>query len=260
MLWHPLPGLPGVSVALGLAVGFLALWWLARVGREARAGYVPGWAWWAVPGLVLLPLAAELDVPALFGLGAALLLLAEFWLFAYVRPPQRPSPAWPALGVLVGGALVWRTVNAGAPVLLALGAGLLLAGAAGLVSAALWPAPRPAVPSPGLALRFARARVPERPELNVQLAPAGAYVRNVSPHKLALAGWSPAGVNAWLPVRGPDGRPKAVLASGEVALLPVTAWDSGVRVWYGPAATPSEAHLFRADWTPAARAADRVLN
>jgi hypothetical protein len=93
----------------------------------------------------------------------------------------------------------------------------------------------------------------------VTLSERGAHLKNISRRPLLLAGWSPAGINAWYRVRGPDGRVLAELRSGQEALLPMNGRDSGVRVWYGPDPT-GDPLLFRADWTPPARADQRVLN
>lgn len=272
-----------MSGALALCVALIAAQWLWRVGREARLGFTPGVAWWAVPGLMCLLLAAILDVPALFGVGAALLLLAEFWPPAYRRPRSRPDPAWPAVGAvlsLVAVVGVLRREALGAPgggagpqpVLLTLLLGLSVASAAGLLGALRFPkaATRPAL---GFQARWNRTLTPDWPELNVTLSERGAHLRNVSRTPLRLAGWSPAGMNAWYRVRDEQGRVLAELAAGQVALLPVTPFDSGVRVWYGPVegrrgadprgeqdAGSPPARLFRADWTPAAHAARRVLN
>ncbi|MBB6016724.1 hypothetical protein ACFP9V_17060 [Deinococcus radiopugnans] len=247
-----------------LVLGLIALYWLLRVGREARLGYLPGVAWWAVPGLALLLLTPTLDVPALFGLGAAALLLAEFWPLPYRRAPRRPSPAWPLVSVLIGVALAFSILQVQRPEPLAFVAALcaLLAGMAGLLGAALYPA-RGAAPKASATLNFQtrwhRTVTPEWPDLSVTLSEQGAHLKNISPRPVRLAGWSPAGINAWFRVRGPDGEVLSELRVGQEALLPVGERDSGVRVWYGPDKSP-EAHLFRADWTPVGRAEQRVLN
>lgn len=247
-----------------VVLGLIALYWLLRVGREARLGYLPGVAWWAVPGLALLLLTPTLDVPALFGLGAAALLLAEFWPLPYRRAPRRPSPAWPLVSVLIGVALAFSILQVQRPEPLAFVAALcaLLAGMAGLLGAALYPA-RGAASKASAALNFQtrwhRTVTPEWPDLSVTLSEQGAHLKNISPRPVRLAGWSPAGINAWFRVRGPDGEVLSELRAGQEALLPVGERDSGVRVWYGPDKSP-EAHLFRADWTPVGRAEQRVLN
>lgn len=248
-------------------MALIAAQWLWRAGREARLGFCPGAAWWAVPGLVCLLLAPILDVPALFGVGAAGLLLAEFWPLAYRRQATRPEPAWPAVGTVVSLVAIWGVLRGEPqPALLAALLGLALASGAGLLIA--WRFPAATAPqSLNFQARWNRAVTPEWPELNVTLSAQGAHLRNVSRTPLRLAGWSPAGMNAWYRVRDEQGRVLAELAAGQVALLPVTPQDSGVRVWYGPAdrrrgkaAETEPARLFRADWTPAALASQRILN
>lgn len=262
--WLDLGPLSGLTGPYALALGLIALYWLLRVGREARLGSLPRVAWWAVPGLALLLLTPTLDVPALFGLGAAALLLAEFWPLPYRRAQGRPSPAWPLVSLLIGAALVFSAWQVPRPELLALVAALcaLLAGVAGLLGAALYPA-RGAAPKASAPLNFQtrwhRTVTPEWPDLSVTLSEQGAHLKNISPRPVRLAGWSPAGINAWFRVRGPDGEVLSELRAGQEALLPVGERDSGVRVWYGPDTSP-QAHLFRADWTPVGRADGRVLN
>lgn len=254
----PLEPLGPVSGALALCVAVIAGYWLGRVAREARARFRPGVAWWGVPGLAALLAAAIVDVPALFGIGAAALLLAEFWPDAYRPAAARPAFAWPAVGAVTGGALVVGVLGqAPQPLLLVFALALLLAGVGGLVASALYVAGRPVL---GFQARWNTPHVPEWPELNVTLTERGAQLKNVSRGRVRLAGWSPAGVNAWYRVRGEDGRVLAELRAGQVALLPVSEWDSGVRVWYGRGRVDAPARLFRADWTPAARAAERILN
>ncbi|GHF34425.1 hypothetical protein HNQ07_000134 [Deinococcus metalli] len=256
----PLEPLGPVSGALALCTALIAGYWLGRVGREARARFRPAVAWWSVPGVAALLAAAIVDVPALFGVGAAALLLSEFWPHAYRPSRGRPAFAWPAVGAVTGGALAVSVLGQPPqPLLLVLALALLLAGVAGLVASALYPRAerRPAL---DFQTRWNTTVVPEWPELDVTLTERGAHLKNVSRGKVLLAGWSPAGVNAWYRVRGEDGRVLAELRAGQEALLPVSAWDSGVRVWYGRAGADAQARLFRADWTPAARAAERVLN
>lgn len=253
-----------VTGMYALVVALIALHWVLRVGREARLGYLPSVAWWAVPGLAMLLLTPTLDVPALFGLGAAALLLAEFWPLPYRRASRRPSPAWPLVWVLIGGVLALNMWQAGQAEPLAFVAALsaLLAGLAGLLGVALYPARGTAAktrPALNFQTRWHRTVTPDWPDLSVTLSAQGAHLRNISPRPVRLAGWSPAGINGWFRVRGPDGEVLSELRAGQEALLPVGERDSGVRVWYGPDKSP-EAHLFRADWTPVGRADQRVLN
>ncbi|MFK7601752.1 hypothetical protein ACI3L1_06025 [Deinococcus sp. SM5_A1] len=253
-----------VSGLYALVIGLIALQWLLRTAREARLGYLPRVAWWAVPGLALLLLTPTLDVPALFGLGAAALLLAEYWPLPYRRVSARPSPAWPLVSVLIGAALAFGILQNQRPEPVAFVAALcaLLAGMAGLLGVVLYPAKGAAAktrPSLNFQTRWHRTVTPEWPDLSVTLSEQGAHLKNISKRPVRLAGWSPAGINAWYRVRGPDGEVLSELRAGQEALLPVGERDSGVRVWYGPDKA-QEAHLFRADWTPLGRADGRVLN
>nr|WP_221269812.1 hypothetical protein [Deinococcus budaensis] len=249
----------GLTPLYGLTLALIAAYWLWRVAREARARWEPRVAWWAVPGLALLGLAPLWEVPALFGLGAALLLLAEFWPGAFRPARERPGWAWPMVGVLGGLALLGLVAaQRGSEVALAAALASLLAGLGGLSAWALYRA-RPARP-PGLEVRFGQVRQPEWPDLSVTLTGQGARLVNVSGGPLRLAGWSPSGSNAWLRVRDEGGAPLNVLAAGQSAFLPLGAREGGVRVWYLPARRRSEARLFRADWTPQAYADSRVLN
>ncbi|MBZ9714554.1 hypothetical protein [Deinococcus multiflagellatus] len=257
----PLQGAPGeLGAALAVMGTVLAAYWLIRVGQAARRQLRPAAAWWAAPGLGLLLLAPVLDVPALFGLGAALLLLAEYWPRAFRPAAGRPGVGWPLVGLVMGAALAAGLLRRGLePGTFFAALVLLLWSAGAFVSAALFR--RTAAPTPlGFSARWKTPVTPAWPELSVTLSARGAHLRNVSGTRLWLAGWSPAGVNAWYRVRTERGEAVVELAAGQEAVLPVSAYDSGVRVWYAPARTPSNTHLFRADWTPPAHAEHRVLN
>lgn len=249
-----------VTAPFAVMVSLLSLYWLVRVAREARMGFVPRVAWWAVPGVLLLLLTPVLDVPALFGVGAALLLLAEFWPGAYVPARVRPGWAWPAVGLVTGIVLALSVLRSAQVESVAAFAamGCLLAGTGGMLAAVLGPR-RPARIL-GFEARWKATVTPEWPDLSVSLSPRGAHLKNVSRGALRVAGWSPAGVNAWYRVRGEDGRAMNVLQAGQVAFLPLDEHDRGVRVWYAPERGRAATCLFRADWTPPARAAQRVLN
>ncbi|PTA69851.1 hypothetical protein C8263_00300 [Deinococcus arcticus] len=257
----PLLGTPGeLSPALAVVGTLIAAYWLGRVGVAARRQWRPATAWWAPPGVGLLLLAPVLDVPALFGLGAALLLLAEYGPGAFRPAPDRPQVAWPLVGLVVGGALTASLQRSGlSSFTFFVTLVVLLSSAAGLLSAALFRR-QPAPLALGFAARWKAPVTPPWPELSVTLSARGAHLRNISGARLHLAGWSPAGVNAWYRVRSEQGQPLAELAAGQEAVLPVSAYDSGVRVWYAAARTPGTPHLFRADWTPTAYAETRVLN
>ncbi|ANE43441.1 hypothetical protein [Deinococcus puniceus] len=249
-----------VSGAFAVMIGVLAAYWLLRVGREARLGWVPRVAWWSVPGLALLLYAPVLDVPALFGIGAALLLIAEFWPGAFAPARQKPSPAWPLVGVALGAVLTVGVVRA-APDVSSVVVGtaliLLLLGTGGLLASVLYPV---ATRLPGFGVRWQTAQSPELPDLTVTLTEHGAQLRNVSRRTLNLAGWSPASVNGWLRLRDETGQPLNTLRAGQTAFLPLDGQESGVRVWYVAGSTPATPLLFRADWTPRVHANYRVLN
>jgi len=257
---QPVPAVR-ITLAYGLALALIAGYWLWRVGREARNRWEPRVAWWAVPGLALLLLAPLLEVPALFGLGAALLLLAEFWPGAYRPARERPGWAWPLVGLLSGLTLLGLIAVRGASeVALAAALTSLLAGVGGLLAWALFRARPASARLPGLEVRFARVQFPEWPDLSVTLTGRGARLVNVSGGPLRLAGWSPSGTNAWLRVRDEGGAPLNVLGAGQSAFLPLGQRTGGVRVWYLSGSRRSEPRLFRADWTPQAYADSRVLN
>lgn len=248
-----------VSGLFAVVIGLLAAYWLLRVGREARLGWAPRVAWWSVPGLALLLFAPVLDVPALFGIGAALLLIAEYWPGAFSPARQKPSPAWPLVGVALGAVLTISIVRAPEVSSVAVGAALilLLLGTGGLLASVLYPV---STRLPGFGVRWQTAQSPELPDLTVTLTEHGAQLRNVSRRTLNLAGWSPASVNGWLRLRDEGGRPLNTLRVGQTAFLPLDGQESGVRVWYVAGSTSAMPLLFRADWTPRVRADYRVLN
>lgn len=259
------PLLPGVSGLFGLSLLLLAAYWLGRVWREARHGWRPGAAWWTVPGLLGLLLAPVLEVPALFGMGAALLLLAEFWPLGYRRARRRPGWTWPLVAALLGAALGASALHqsasgTGADQTLPLVAALTLlqCGMAGLIASVAFP--RTKRSELGFRTRWEPNRVPEWPDLSVTLTERGAQIRNVSRSALRLAGWSPRSVNGWLLVRDPQGQPLNTLRAGQSAFLPLAHHEGGVRVWYVPVRGPQETRLFRADWTPVQAQGSRVLN
>ena len=250
LLWPT--GLPEVSLFYALALSLLAAFWLGRVAREARRGRVPRVGWWFVPGLLTLLLARVGDLAALFGIGASLLLLAEYWPGAYARPQRRPRLAWPLAGLLLALGLLTSSLLAGQANLPTVFATLLslLTGLAGLLAAALFPRPARREEAQGFALRWQQPQLPEWPEFSVTLTRQGAQLTNTSPQPLKVVGWSPRSINGWLPPRGEEGRPLDLLASGQSAFLPLSERETGVRVWYVAPQTPAQTRLFRADWTP----------
>ncbi len=251
--------LPNTTLLYLLTLALLSLYWLGRVWRAARQRQEARVAWWALPGLALLLLAATQELPALFGVGAGLLLLAEFWPGAYRAAARRPGMSWPLLGLVLGLSLtLGRSPGA---TLTALGLGLTLAGLAGAGAWLLWPrAPRPVRNT--FDTRWSRFSVPEWPELSVTLTGSGVQLRNISARDLNLAGWSPASINGWMKVRDEEGRVLVTLKQGHEAFLPLESDEWGVRVWYTPkdAAQGSLPLLFRADWVPASYSGPRVLN
>ncbi|SEI70496.1 hypothetical protein SAMN04488058_101392 [Deinococcus reticulitermitis] len=256
-------GLPGVTALYALVLALLGAFWLARVAREARRGRRPGVAWWGVPGLLALLLARSEDLPPLFGIGASALLLAEFWPSAYRSARRRPDRVWPLVAWATALGLILLTPEGlnRTGIYTALLLGLL--GAAGLLSALLFPVqqrPRREVPEPGFALRWRPATVPEWPEFSVTLTARGAELRNESSQPLSLIGWSPRSVNAWLTPRDAQGRPLNVLHAGHSVFLPLGSHEPGLRVWYTTPGAAREPRLFRADWTPAPAHRERVLH
>mgnify|MGYP000557160165 CR=1 FL=1 len=112
---------PRITPLYALTLLLLTLYWWRRVAREGREGRVPRAAWWSVPGLVFMLFAPILEQPTFFGVGAFMLLFAEFWPGAY-RRAQRPGWWWPALGALLGTALlvsVMRSTQSQRPALAA---------------------------------------------------------------------------------------------------------------------------------------------
>lgn len=254
---------PRVTLLYALTLLLLTLYWWRRVTREGREGRGPRVAWINVPGLVFLVFAPILEQPTFFAVGAFLLLLGEFWPGAY-RRASRPRWWWPALGVLLGAALLVSVVQSPQSQRLALGAALalLLAGVAGLLSTLAWPRPQPQpAPLPGWP-RWRNVTVPDWPDLSVTLTRNGAELRNVSPSPLNVSGWSPARMNGWLTVRNSKGEPINTLEAGQSAWLPIGEHTSGVRVWYAVSEQNGEVQprLFRADWTPTGQQANRLLN
>ncbi len=246
-----------------------AAYWLLRVLREAGQRRVPAVAWWAAPGWVTMLFAGILAQPTFFALGAAGLLLAEFWPGAYKPAALRPPALWAAFGTVLGlvllGVTLWQWGAKPEPVALAAALAAFVAGLAGLLSSLGW---RPEAAQPQQAqhwARLARVSVPDQSDLSLTLTGNGTNLRaelqNVSQHTLQLAGWSPVRmtpVNAWLPFKNSAGQRVNTLRMGESTFLPLDEYDRGLRVWYMWADQDNQPLLFRADWQPPQR--DRVLN
>ncbi|MDO4264327.1 MAG: hypothetical protein Q4C67_09015 [Deinococcus sp.] len=246
------PFLERLNLWFVAAWGVLALYWLVRVARAAQRRQGPAVSLWSVPGLMLLLLAPLLEVPALFGLGAALLLAADWWPHAFRPAPQRPAWAWGlVLAVLGGGALLAQT-----PTFLTLCGGMVLAlwGLAGLISGLLWrPAGRRTAtwlppsglgkqepPTFGTGVRWQARRRPDPPELSVTLGQGYLLLHNESRQTLHLRGWTPAHRNAFLAL-------DRALPPAAEHRLNRSPGQGGVRVWYTPAGSP-EVRVLHADW------------
>lgn len=254
--------LPHTTVWFLGSLVLLTAYWFYRVGSEARAARVPRVAWWAVPGLVMMLFSQGLEQsqPTFFALGAAALLLAEFWPYAYRRVSGRPPATWPVLGLILGAAMVLAIFDKPEQqsFALAVGLGAVLAGIAGLITAGFWPKPRPA--SLGFGARWKPITIPEWPDLSVTLTERGAELKNVSRQTLELAGWSPSSINGWLMVRDEHGQSLNKLRAGQTAFLPLTDHERGVRVWYALSGQSNDPRLFRADWVPVQGQNSRILN
>ncbi len=251
-----------LSVPYLLALFGLTVQWLLAVWQQARVGRRPVLAYLAAPGLAALLGAPLAQAEPLFGLGAALLLIAAYWGGAYALAPadhhrqalSRGRPLCFFLTVLGAAGqgfalppLFW--VLWSAALLLSLGY-LLSSGRQEKIQ----------VTAPGLALRFGALTSPAWPDLELRVEGDHARLQNIGSSRLLLAGWSPSGQNGWLRPQDTHGKALSVLPKGGTALLsPWPAGQSGVRVWYVRQNAPLEALVFRADWTPL-DSPQRVLN
>ena len=253
-----------LSVPYLLALFGLSVQWLLAVWRQARVGRRPRLAYLAAPGLAALLAAPILQADPLFGLGAALLLIAAYAGGAYAPAPLRHhvlALRWGRLFVLalafLGG--VGQGLSLPAPVW-ALWAAFLLLALGYLLSSGRQIQTQAAVTVPGLALRFGPLNSPAWPDLELRVEGDYARLQNVGSSRLVLAGWSPSGENGWLRPQDAQGRVLSLLPKGGTALLtPWPAGQSGVRVWYVRQGEPEVALVFRADWTPL-NSPQRVLN
>ncbi len=247
-----------------LALFALSVQWLLAVWRQARVGRRPALAYLAAPGLAALLAAPLLRADPLFGLGAALLLIAAYAGGAYraapiehhVRALRWGRPAFLLIAFLGGGAQALRLP----PLVWTLWAGLLLASLGYLLSSGRQSRRQGRVTAPGLTLRFGPLSAPAWPDLELRLDGEQARLHNIGAAGLYLAGWSPSGENGWLRPRDAAGQPLTLLPKGAAALLsPWPSDQSGVRVWYVREHEPEVALVFRADWTPL-NSPQRVLN
>jgi len=251
-----------LSLPYLLALVALSVQWLLAVWRRARGGERPTLAYLAAPGLAALLGAPVLDAAPMFGLGAALIVIAAYWPRAYAPAPvTHYAVARRRGGVLVLGLAVLGAAVQGfapPPLFWVMWAGLVLLSLGHLLGSGRKPLPRSAVP--GLALRFGPLTSPAWPDFELRVEGEYARLQNVSSSRLLLAGWSPSGENGWLRPQDAHGKVLSVLPTGGTALLsPWPAGQSGVRVWYVRQNEPEVALVFRADWTPIG-SPHRVLN
>ncbi len=250
-----------------------ALMWLWQVAQAARRSLWPRLGVLMPLGLGSLLAAPVLDVPALFGMGAAFVLIAAYWPVLRLRSaPSCWTRSWPWLMFSAG--LLWAVGAVQVQSIAGLLGGVVLTlfAAAHLLSALLYPRRRPpaARPISPFLRRWHEALVPATPDLELTLDVDAARLLNTSGRTLHLAGWSPASGNAWLRARSSAGTPLTTLNAGETAYLtPWSPLDSGhsggLRLWYardGEEVT----YLFRADWASSwalpgdTEARQRVLN
>lgn len=244
------------------ALAAVALYWLGRVAWAARRRQRPAAAWWGVVGWLCLLLAPLNEVPALFGLGAAALLLTDWWPRAFVAASQRPSWGWGLLFFFLGLGLLLGTVPSYLAVLVGLGA--LLGGAAQLLAGLLWPRWLPVqrswlppsalgkreAPTFGSEWRWRVPYAPDPPELNISVGQGYLLLHNVSGRTLHLRGWSSTHRNGFWALDKP-------LSPATEQRLMREPQQWGVRVWYTSEGY-AEVRLLRADWHE--ELAGRTLN
>lgn len=262
MSFDPSP-LASLSLPYAGIVGLITLYWLGRVALQARQGKVINVAWWAVAGILALLFTSVLDLPALFGIAAFLLLLAEFWPLAYKKAEHKPRATWFFLAVFFGFLGAISIVFSGILSLTTLFAtfAALLVGIAGLLMVVLFAEPKlaPQPVSLGFQHRWQKSVQPEWPDLSVTLTSNGTYLKNISNSDLYLAGWSPRGVNAWLQAHNAQGEIVKELLVQQEVVLPIGEHDLGVLVWYAMPAS-NKILLFRAEWLPRSQENERLIN
>jgi hypothetical protein len=230
------------------------------VGRQPALAYL------AAPGLAALLAAPLAHAEPLFGVGAALLLIAAYAGGAYrfaapVSSSGRSQRSWRQGGALLlvfALMLLLRQTLAVPAFIWPLWAALGLCTLAFVLSRSGQPQPR--VRGPGLALRFGAFASPAWPDLELRFDGDQARLYNIGGSRLLLAGWSPSGANCWIRPQYASGQPLSLLPKGSVALLsPWPDGQNGVRVWYVRQNEPETALIFKADWTPLGSSL-RVLN
>lgn len=253
----------------------VAAMWLWQIAQAARKSLWPRLGILMPLGLVSLLAAPVLDVPALFGMGAAFVLIAAYFPLMQLRAtPRRYALVWTLLTVAVALAWMVAAVQLQSVNYLFGSVALLLYSWALLLSALLYPrraahsAPLNGPTTPFLR-RWQGAVIPTVADLELTLEVDAARLLNTSGQTLYLAGWSPASANAWLGIRNEAGQPLAALNAGETAYL--TPWspisshpNEGVRLWYSREGEDAT-YLFRADWAnswakTSLEVGERVLN
>jgi hypothetical protein len=233
----------------------LSAQWLYTVWRRSRSWLRPQFSLLAAPGLAALMLAPLLQTEALFGFGAALLIIAAYAPASYVLATPAHAQRARTVGgglvltlVLLGGALLaYRLSDPAAATIWPLWSGLVLAALAYMLGAGQ---PRVQAETPGFSLRFRPSHAPSWPDLELRFDGEQARVQNIGAASLVLAGWSPTGQNSWRRPLDAQGRPLALLPRGATATLaPWPEGENGVRLWYVRQNAPTEALVFRADWT-----------
>lgn len=247
------------------ALGVLVLYWLGRIAFAARQRKRPGPALWSVAGLLSLLLAPLTEVPALFGLGAAVLLLADWWPRAFVATGQRPRWGWGLMLVLVGAGVL--AVTKLTYLSLMLGGALTLGGLAWLLSGLLWPTQRPIsegwwlppsslgklqAPTFGSEWRWQPQWQPDPPDLSLSLGQGYLLLHNSSGQTVHLRGWSPTHRNTFLAL---DTR----LPAAAQQRLSREPQQQGVRVWYTMEGQ-SGVRVLRTDWLEGEAGGERTLN
>lgn len=287
LTWQFMQPITQLTPLYGLLIALVALHWLRRVQLEAQAARIPRLAWAAAFGVGFLLMAPTLENPLLIGIGAALLLLVDWWLPAYQRAPANWRPErWLAACALVLGLVAvamallqvefvdWSPESI--DIVLSCGILTALVGLANLLVAHFLPQRIPKavmwLPQNQLSQDFAwrwRTVLPsEGNELSVSLHEQWAELRNETDYTLYLLGWSPIGLsqvagprlglNVWLMPKNTQDQAVRQLVAGETLSLPIPAEARGIKLWYRHASATTlkgskdEAkgpYMFRASWS-----------